>query len=374
MNRICLFPAAVAMLLLCGCKGSSNAENADAAYCTIDISTQQPSEGGALKVARAIKLQTTEKSLISRIAKIISRDDRLYVLTQMPQCELLIFKADGTFERKITKGRANNELFYPKDISIDEAAGQLCALDYYRTVKRFSFDGTYLSQSSLSVPQFSFESVGSDGAFLCYTFQRLSKDQYTGYYGKEQLAGVYTCPFQSQDAYQVNSLMKVHQDSLLFAPFFSDTVYLFNLRTSQLDPCFVFDFHEKSANQLERISQCKSIREYMEPVEAKGLYPGPTIVHWSNGKLCFMFRKNTKAFFVYDQTDQTLVSHEKMFDELPNNYGMPGQNGQYLVYGYDIPWLRKHFEKHPPVTEQGKQIEAMCANEEDNPIVVFAEL
>lgn len=111
----------------------------------------------------------------------------------------------------------------------------------------------------------------------------------------------------------------------------------------------------------------------MEPIDKKHYYSGPKNPLWANGKLLFGFQNADEAFNIYDTQTQTLTTYEKLFEELPNYYGRAGQSGELIIYPYNIPWLKKHFEKHPPVSEQGKRIEAMCANEDDNPIVVFAK-
>lgn len=118
-----------------------------------------------------------------------------------------------------------------------------------------------------------------------------SKNQFTGYYGKDELTGIYKCPYSAKGYANLAYLSKFHQDSILVAPFFSDTVYLFNMRTAALDPYIIFDFHGKSANQIDRIRECKSLNDYLEPIETEGFYSGPMNLVFINGKLWFGFRK-----------------------------------------------------------------------------------
>ena len=183
-----------------------------------------------------------------------------------------------------------------------------------------------------------------------------SKNQFTGYYGKDELTGIYKCPYSAKGYANLAYLSKFHQDSILVAPFFSDTVYLFNMRTAALDPYIIFDFHGKSANQIDRIRECKSLNDYLEPIETEGFYSGPMNLVFINGKLWFGFRKTEDAFNMFDTRTQTLTTYEKLFDELPNYYGKAGQNGELLIYPFEIPRLKEHFEEHPPGTEQGKRM------------------
>lgn len=147
-----LFFSAAIVAILGGCNQQPAPATRHTPKYTVDIANKQYSEKAALQVVDAIKLQTTKKSLINQIAKIIKYGDYLFILTQVPQNNILIFKADGTFLTKITKGRANNEVIYPTDISIDEMNDRLFVLDFYRTFKVFSLDGKYLSHTPLSPP------------------------------------------------------------------------------------------------------------------------------------------------------------------------------------------------------------------------------
>lgn len=368
-----LFFSAAIVAIPGGCNQQPAPATHHAPKYTIDIADKQYSEKAALQVVDAIKLQTSSKSLINQIAKIIKYGDYLFIFTQIPQNNILIFKADGTFLTKITKGRANNEVIYPTDISIDEVNDRLYVLDFYRTFKVFSLDGKYLSHTPLSEPQFNLESVGSQGACLFYCLNMTSKNQFTGYYGKDELTGVYKCPYSAKGYANLAYLSKFHQDSILVAPFFSDTVYLFNTQTAVLDPYIVFDFHGKSANQIDRVRDCMNLDDYLEPIETKGFYSGPMNPVFVNGKLWFGFRNTDEAYNIFDTRTRTLTTYEKLFDELPNHYGKAGHNNEYIIYPFDIPRLKKHFEEYPPITEQGKKIEAMCSDEEDNPIIVFAK-
>ena len=147
-----LFFSAAIVAILGGCNQQPAPATRHTPKYTVDIANKQYSEKAALQVVDAIKLQTTKKSLINQIAKIIKYGDYLFILTQVPQNNILIFKTDGTFLTKITKGRANNEVIYPTDISIDEMNDRLFVLDFYRTFKVFSLDGKYLSHTPPSPP------------------------------------------------------------------------------------------------------------------------------------------------------------------------------------------------------------------------------
>ena len=42
-----------------------------------------------------------------------------------------------------------------------------------------------------------------------------SKNQFTGYYGKDELTGIYKCPYSAKGYANLAYLSKFHQDSIL---------------------------------------------------------------------------------------------------------------------------------------------------------------
>lgn len=365
------------IVLLVGCKRKDEPISLLSPRYTVEIAHVEAGKTDAVfSIERFIKLQTTDRGLINQIAKVISYQDRIYILTAVPQNSVLIFASDGTFLTKISKGRANNELFYPTDVTVDEYNDRLMILDYYRNVKTFTRDGKYVSSYTLSDPQFYLESIGNDKTCLYYSLNMSSKNRHSGYYGIEgkKLQGRYKCSYIGQGYINSGSLSKFNQDSTLLCPMFSDTVYLFNMRTKVFDPYFIYDFSGKSANSRDKLEKHKDIDDYNEAIRTKSLFSGPQCVHFVNNKLYFYFHAQNSCFYVYDTCKQELTSYPKMFDELPNYYGKIGQTRNNAIFAYDIPWLKKHFQKYPPESERGKEIAAMCNNEEDNPILVFAKI
>lgn len=365
------------ILLLVGCKGPKK-EILASSYSPyiVDMSLSEATDShAALSIARFVKLQTTDKSLINQVSKVIPYKNRLFLLSAIPQNSVLIFASDGTFLAKINKGRADNEIFYPTDISIDESREQLRILDHYRNVKIFTLDGKYVSQYALSAPQYNMESVGNDGTSLFYSLNFSAKNEYTGYFGCDgkKLHGVYKSPYAGQGYINPGNLLKYNQDSTLLCPMFSDTIYLFSASNQTIAPCFVFDFKGKSANAGGKVEKYLHIDDYGDAIRGGNLYSGPRCVHFISNKLYFNFHSRPDAFYIFDTQTQKLNSYLKMFDELPNYYNKIGQTDEFIICAYDAEWLQSHFRKNPPESPIGRDIAAHCRNEEDNPILIFAK-
>ena len=337
-------------------------------------SVEAGEEQAALSIDRFVKLQTTDEALIHNIARVIPWRDRLYVLTSVPHNDVLIFDAAGAFLKKITRGRADNELIYPTDISVDEVNGTLFVLDHYRTIKRFGPDGGFIGRTSLSEPHFHFEALG--GGYLFYSLNLSPKNRHTAYYspGGKKTRGVYTSVYTGEGHIGAGGLTRRSRDSVVLFPLFSDTVYLFETRTAALSPLFVFDFRGRSANAPHKVRTFASIDDYNEHIRTGRLYSGPEGVEYLGDKLFFRFHARRDAFYVYDTHADRLVCCPRMFDDLPDFFGHAGNDGRALICSYDAEWLLRWFERHPPQTDMGRRIAAACTDEEENPILVFATI
>ncbi|WP_417013395.1 6-bladed beta-propeller [Alistipes sp.] len=330
-------------------------------------------EKPALAISDVVKLESPcNKALINKIFKIVHHKDQLYILTQIPQNSVLIFSDKGNFKCKIHQGRAKNELTYPMDITVDENTGDLYVLDLYRTVKIFSANGNFKRSIDLNIPLTYIEHLKGDD--LVFYSSNIAKNTHN-FYGLSQsgkIIGKYRNLYKGKPYLFHNVLSKLNSDSLLVESVFSDTIYLYQTKNKLLQPFFVLDY--KGAGVNKKINEFADVESHMKYARNNNCFLGPEDAYFHHKKLFFFYsRGESKYWCIFNAVDNSLISYQKLFEELPNYYGRAGQSGELIIYPYNIPWLKKHFEKHPPVSEQGKRIEAMCANEDDNPIVVFAK-
>ena len=78
-----LFFSAAIVAILGGCNQQPAPATRHTPKYTVDIANKQYSEKAALQVVDAIKLQTTKKSLINQIAKIIKYGDYLFIVVRV---------------------------------------------------------------------------------------------------------------------------------------------------------------------------------------------------------------------------------------------------------------------------------------------------
>ena len=370
----CLLPL-LAALLLNGCRtGCRTGSSGPEAACLIRMDRAEELRGQApLNVDGFVKLQTTDEAVVGRIAKVVSCGERLYILTEVPQNDVFVFSDDGTFLYKLQKGRADNELVYPTDISVDEASGRLLVLDLYRSVKFYAPDGRYEAKVAFDQPQGYVESCGPHRAVL-YSMNMSGRKEHDGYFldRTNRLRGIYRSAYEGEGYRLPGVLTKFAPDSVLLCPLFSDTVYLCTAG-GELQPRFIMECGGRSANDRERIRSLGSLAEYIDGTRAQRRYSGPEAVFYAHPRFFFHYGQPGK-WAVYDAGLDETTLYSRMFDDLPACYGKAGQDGRRAIYAYDIAHLLGYFERHPPQTDMGRRIAAVCTDEEENPILVFATM
>jgi len=117
--QITLIILVILLQFSCAKEKALNSEGAEA----IDIvlsSENQAEMSDHLRIEKALKLETTEESLIGNIDKIIKKKDRIYILDRLVAKALFVFDTEGTFLFKISNiGKGPGEFLSPNDFFID---------------------------------------------------------------------------------------------------------------------------------------------------------------------------------------------------------------------------------------------------------------
>ncbi len=93
---------------------------------------------------RAIKLETTDSSLLGHIRHIVFGNDYIYVHDTYSEGCIAIFSQDGSFVKRLSKGNGPEDISYVADITFDEANNRLVVFQP-PVVKFFTPDGHYIS-------------------------------------------------------------------------------------------------------------------------------------------------------------------------------------------------------------------------------------
>ena len=86
--------------------------------------------GSVLKSVRLVPLETTNKSLLDNIRKIITTDEYIYILDEYKGCSVIIFTKDGKFVKRFSHGQGPGELLRLYDIDYDFQKDELVAYQH----------------------------------------------------------------------------------------------------------------------------------------------------------------------------------------------------------------------------------------------------
>ena len=319
-----------------------------------------------------IKLETSTDCLIGDIDRVVAHDGRLFMLTNPAMPEVLVFDDSGKFLWKLSRGRGPNETLSPIDIAIDEKENALLVLDMGNAVKKFSLSGQYITTVPLEKPAFYVETLDGGALFYDPNMVDTSDHRVTYVQNDGQTRSLLEKGKHRQGVYRDRGFGRISPDSVLISSIFSDQVYVLSAGSKSLDTLFTLDFDGEGSN--EKAGTCSNYNDYIDYSTENNRFTGPMDVSYSGGRLLFSVKNRDYYYGRYDTGTKKLTLFTRQFHDLPNFYGKVGQAGDQVIYAYDILWLMNHFEENPPRTERGKELQAVCIDPNDNPVIVFGHL
>ena len=104
--------------------------------------------GSILKTVRLVPLETTNKSLLDHIQKIITTDEYIYIMDRYKEGSIIIFTKDGKFVKRLSHGQGPGDLQRLYDIDYDFQNNELVAYQHSFFLF-FDKQGNYLRQEKL---------------------------------------------------------------------------------------------------------------------------------------------------------------------------------------------------------------------------------
>ncbi len=132
---------------------------------TSDLSNVEPFDQSDYKLSFELTpLETSDSSLIGEFNRLIVTPERIF--TFEVNGDVCIFARDGKFVKKLTRGRAGNEVLHPTDIAFD-AKNRVLEVYENRTrkIKRFDIDGKYLDDIDVEYYATELEVAGGKRVF-----------------------------------------------------------------------------------------------------------------------------------------------------------------------------------------------------------------
>ena len=104
--------------------------------------------GELVENIKYIPLQTTRRSLIGEITKLICVEKYYFILDQYTSRNVFIFSNDGTFIKTLPTGQGPQDIFRPQDIAVDENMEHLIV--YHKTgFSHFDYQGNFVKREQL---------------------------------------------------------------------------------------------------------------------------------------------------------------------------------------------------------------------------------
>lgn len=157
-------------LFVLGCKETKIHQMADSSLRVVDLNkTLQNSDDETVIIRHInsvdiIKLETTDKSVVSQIYNIVVSDEFIYVHDSYQSGGLAIFRKDGSFVKRLKRGNGPGELNLIEYIFFDKKRNQLIVKQNY-AFSRFAANGDFIESVKVKYPATSV--IEFNDGYLC---------------------------------------------------------------------------------------------------------------------------------------------------------------------------------------------------------------
>ena len=311
-------------------------------------------------------------ALLSGIDKLVAFEDYLYILSkQMRGNEgVFIFRKDGSFVKRLAKGKGRGEFIAAYDILIDKENKQLEVLDRVGfSILRYTLDGKFQSKSSLPRAEY-FEFFRlADEEYLLFNSRHNSKKD-TAYYFQRIKDGDLVDEYITIPNGARNLLVGFHffENSHIYCnSTFGNIVYQFNKKTSSLSPYIKMNpILEKGNEKLVKNNRSLLDNEYYYFTNFR--------IFDDENLLSFNIYKDKLYGLMYDMNSKK--TYKRLLSGAPYFTLSIGSDnsGEYF---YIFPEGIERLKKYTPKSNQEKEIidKLSSMNQEDmadsNPYIIY---
>ena len=206
--------------------------------------------GSILKTVKLVPLETTNKSLLDNIRKIITTDEYIYILDAYKGCSVIIFTKDGKFVKRLSHGQGPGELQRLYDIDYDFQNNELVAYQHSFFLF-FDKQGNYLRQEKLPLGFYNLAVTPKGYVMKVLTgrsdIQMEDKQNYRLLFTTKnfKLNSVALPERKKIRAFSANNYLHKVGDLIKITSEISDTIYQYNYKNNKLSAEFVLDYDKK---------------------------------------------------------------------------------------------------------------------------------
>ncbi|MDR0559362.1 MAG: 6-bladed beta-propeller [Prevotellaceae bacterium] len=215
------------------------------------LSNRMIKTGEFIDYSTLILLETTDKSLIAEINKLICTENRFFILDSDIGQNVLIFSSEGKFIRKIPKGGGPEDIVNPEDIAVDEEK-QVLIVHHKTGLSFFDFNGKFIKKERHTPFYFSNFRVIHEG-YLFVTVAQHYNVHLNELSGMQVLitdsafriiAAGFPFHYPKENNFGIYDYTNAFENNVHFAFKFSDKVYKLENAFS-VKECYQLDFHTK---------------------------------------------------------------------------------------------------------------------------------
>lgn len=361
------------LLVQLGCNNEKKPDRPiEVEVISIDAKSGSQSElSEQIQLVKALKLETTEESLIGNIDKIVVLDDRVYILDRFVAKALFVFDTTGTFLFKMGKvGKGPGEFLSPNDFSVGKDGIKVLCNATYRILE-WNKSGDYISEERIPYRVLNFHQYPKDIIF----FENEPSSDFAVWIAKR---GKLTDKFMERERadaslpiYPEAGGFKSNNALVTIRPYLSTNI--FEIRDGFFQPLFFLDFIGNLKKELENEAiengATANLRYNLsdEFLVLNFLHKGKTYITLYNleSKIALTSINNRVSGSGYFYTSVFLntvvgVTMDGLFVSFVPFGGV--KNLPNMVKGLD----KKHLEALQPLLQYSSD-----AKPDDNPILVF---
>jgi hypothetical protein len=337
--------------------------------------------GSLVKEVKFIPLETTDKSLLGDIYKVLVTDSNIYIYDKFKGGGLVIFNSEGKFVKRLASGQGPEEINRLYDISYDKERNEL-VIYQHSFLLFFTSSGEFIRRERLPFGFYNFTVIPEGYVFKSLDNQGNEHLDLWEYYtlfitDKNFKLKSIAMPYPTNDVnyggynylYNNNNTIKVTQR-------FTDTIYQYISETNQLKARYALDYSKKRLP--ERYLQ-GTYDEFHNAISQNDYFYNLGEYIDTEFHNVFFLRNDyigLKTVIYRDKKSGNLIGGTNAdfnMNEIPP-LGFPiAASGNYFI-SVHIPNKNDSFLSNSSIISDEDKIKIKDLQEDDNPVLVFFQL
>ena len=287
----------------------------------VDIENVQPMNlADFVESIQLVPLETTDKSLIKRIERMVIRDGKVYIQNDLQ--DVLVFDENGKFLLSTAQRRGQGPEDYFMMMSMDVTNDGLISIYEGFRIREYDMDLNLVNSYFPQLPDSIHSALEKRKHIKLDDDIYLFRDnEYTSYYSasKDSVLSIKHDHYHPKSCAIVNNLRLLeHEGEINFSPsYICDTLYRVNTAEHRMEP--VIAFHSEEDINLDEMPDDMTFQYYVEYMMNTEKMFMLDKVHLSHADFCFMANvKDKKGGVVYrDKHGKVKVYYQKDTQSFP---------------------------------------------------------